>query len=221
MPSRTTIHVPDTEKQPLRALSDFSEDDYLRLLAVVNATPPQLQVSKFSITVNDRWQDVGDGRDVSEITDMLLRVARSKLLFPADEEEINKALLSLFDHGELLDRDSLLRRLKTLVNTDSISLTAEAGRFLTAQHNAYQTSRAFTEIRPIYLTGKPDDAPTASVIIHQLEFKVRSSDEEFKIYVALDDIDLLELKAVLERSIKRGEVLRETEKSSGRTVLRP
>jgi hypothetical protein len=103
----------------------------------------------------------------------------------------------------------------------SVGTAAKAGPVLTQHERIFGGARILTDLRPIYhhdVSEKPD----AAVIIHMLSITQRDnygnhSDE----YFALDSNDLIVMREVIERAMKKESALKGIMENSGVTVLDP
>ena len=69
------------------------------------------------------------------------------------------------------------------------------------------------------MTEDQEQGPSVSVLIHQLELRVYKSGSEEKVFLALDDNDLIELRDALEEAMKRSSLLKTFESGAGRTII--
>jgi hypothetical protein len=60
----------------------------------------------------------------------------------------------------------------------------------------------------------------ASVLVHQLQLRIRRSQETEEIFIALDDGDLTQLKEAVEEAIAKSTLLQAAEKAAGRILIR-
>jgi hypothetical protein len=103
----------------------------------------------------------------------------------------------------------------------TVGTAAKAGRILTQHERIFASARILTDVRPIFhlnVSEKPDSA----VIIHMLRITQRDnfghmSDK----YFALDSNDIRNLKALIDRALRKEETLKALVKDSGVTVLYP
>ncbi len=85
-----------------------------------------------------------------------------------------------------------------------------------AQHDRnFQSARIFTDLRPLFETD-PEQAPSGAVIVEMLQLETWSGDGRTEtVRVAMDRADLLELRGVIERAIKKTDSLRQLMEASG------
>lgn len=105
-------------------------------------------------------------------------------------------------------RERLRERVLALLSTPAISSTASAVELLTQHERNYQTARVFTDIRPIFQQNV-GDPPTGAVIVEMLQLQTWDREGEGEtLYVAMDESDLLELREVVDRALKKTDTLR-------------
>lgn len=103
----------------------------------------------------------------------------------------------------------------------SVGTAAKAGPVLTQHERIFSGARILTDLRPIFhlnVSEKPD----AAVIVHMLRITQRDNlGHRSNQYFALDHNDLVVMKELIERALKKEETLKEIMENSGVTVLDP
>jgi hypothetical protein len=103
----------------------------------------------------------------------------------------------------------------------SVGTATKAGPVLTQHERIFAGARIMTDLRPIFhidVSEKPD----AAVIIHMLRIRHRNgfgaqSDD----YFALDSNDIVALKELIERAMRKEQTLKGVMNNSGMTILDP
>ena len=120
------------------------------------------------------------------------------------------------------DWDSFKRDLTALLSSDqSLGITAKANDIRSQHQNVYCKARILTDIRPVFRQDVGVEPP-AGVIVHTLRFTTHpggdfSTSKDF--YVALDALDLKELKKLVDRAVQKEATLRSLISQTGMTCL--
>jgi hypothetical protein len=128
-----------------------------------------------------RWEPVELGRLVSESPDL-------------DVPEEN--------------REDFARVVRDLVELDSLRTMAQALDVMSQQEHVFQRVRILTDIRPIF----EEDAsvgPSAAVVMHTLRLEHLTDGRVESINVSLDEQDLSDLRAALDRAVDKADTLRD------------
>lgn len=147
-----------------------------------------------------------------DIFDFLLELY---FIYYLDELELslNKFLddfqSALLDSGEesliseIKDWDSFKKFLNHILQLDeNIGIIAK-GKYIALDHsNMYQRSRIYTDIRPIFTRDIEKIKPTA-LIYHNLKLSYIEKGKGDYIFLILDYKDLVELKKIIERAMKK------------------
>jgi hypothetical protein len=106
-------------------------------------------------------------------------------------------------------REHLRDRLLPLLASAALSTTANALELLTQHDRNYQTARVVTDIRPIF-ADDVHDRPEGAVIVDTLQLNTwdRAGRAEM-LAVAMDEVDLRELRDVIDRALVKTSTLRD------------
>jgi AcrR family transcriptional regulator len=134
-----------------------------------------------------RWEPVELGRLVSESPDL-------------DVPEEN--------------REDFARVVRALVELDSLRTMAQALDVMSQQEHVFQRARILTDVRPIF----EEDAsvgPSAAVVMHTLRLEHLTDGHVESINVSLDEQDLSDLRAALDRAVDKADTLRDVVARAG------
>jgi hypothetical protein len=134
-----------------------------------------------------RWEPVELGRLVSESPDL-------------DVPEEN--------------REDFARVVRALVELDSLRTMAQALDVMSQQEHVFQRVRILTDVRPIF----GEDAsigPSAAVVMHTLRLEHLTDGRVESINVSLDEQDLSDLRAALDRAVDKADTLRDVVARAG------
>src|ERR1700722_11987200 len=224
------LTVPQQQVADIKAFLSLSEDKIEQFLAVLNDARPEFNIYDLSA-------DIAKALELRlPLTSGITRVLAS-LHLTRDAEFRNISLAEFVDNNVLPALNAVhafkteeaeaqwkkLRRflLGALALERSVGTTVKAGYVLTQHERIFNGARIMSDLRPIYhfdVTEKPD----AAVIIHMLRITQRDSrGTQSDHYFALDSNDLIVMRDVVERAMKKEQTLRGIVKDSGVIVLNP
>ncbi|HMJ03891.1 MAG TPA: hypothetical protein VK506_13190 [Conexibacter sp.] len=196
-----SIGVPLAYRESLTALADLPESDAQRLVDAIAALPKFSSVSEIQAAARQALEDEAGGRADLLIPPLLsLRgQIRNK---PGDQLS---EVLSLSTDLDLPDdaRARLRVRAGAILASPALATTAIAIDLQTQHHRNFQGARIFTDLRPVFQEDV-DESPSGAVIVETLQIQTwdRDGDRE-TLFCALDETDLLELRDVVERALKK------------------
>ncbi|MBI5237790.1 MAG: hypothetical protein HY887_05135 [Deltaproteobacteria bacterium] len=97
---------------------------------------------------------------------------------------------------------------RILSSHDTIGVRAKAFRLMPQHQHLFLRSELYSDIRPVFRPDDPTIRPSAAVIVHSLKIVYREDMKTKEIYLGLDDEDLQELKATIDRAISKHECLK-------------
>ena len=118
------------------------------------------------------------------------------------------------------ERGVLATRLQQLLDTPALATTAKGLDLQTEYERTFHSARVVTDIRPLFTDATPPQA-YAAAIDHTLKIQYHGIDGLGEIYLALDEQDLKELQAALDRARGKAGVLAGVIDRSGLKLLRP
>lgn len=131
---------------------------------------------------------------VSALVDAFKESARrSKVLKNAVEEDF-KSFKEFF--------------IKILSLHDIVGVRAKVFRLMPQHQHLFVRSELYSDIRSVFRHDNPSIRPSAAIIVHSLKIVYREGAETKDIYLGLDDDDLQQLKATIERAIAKHECLK-------------
>lgn len=100
----------------------------------------------------------------------------------------------------------LRKNFLSILNVRQVYASVKGLNLLGESDRLYIRSKIVTDVRPVFDEdlGNPI---AAAVVLHTLKLSVRKNGVNENIYVTLDSMDLLDLKGLVERAIKKAEVI--------------
>lgn len=182
----------------LNSIAKMDKADFDQLLEVLARAKPSLSSA-----------DLVNGSENRLITEFLLSVYYEKEVGGLSIESAVEALLGegrkigivISDEGRA-SGDSIKDRLRKALSLEgALPIGAKARDVLTENERFYLDSRIITEMRPVY--GDPSSKPQAAVILHTLKIVAYESFRNAEFFVTLDNRDLKQLRADIDRAIKK------------------
>jgi hypothetical protein len=103
----------------------------------------------------------------------------------------------------------------------TVGTTAKVGYVMTQHERIFVGARIFTDVRPIFHQNV-SEKPESAVIIHMLQVTQRdNSGNRVDKYFALDSSDIRNLRALIERALKKEGTLKDLMEGSGVKIIPP
>ena len=112
------------------------------------------------------------------------------------------------------------KRLRRLLSVEPLMVSAKALIIFSDYQRTLHTSKVLTDLRYVF-RSKPDEDPYGAVIVHLLKLTYHENTEHKECFVAMDDNDVSQLKAVLERAEAKARTLRRQLHAAGTADLGP
>jgi hypothetical protein len=204
-----SVKIPESSYPVLDALVHLAPEQFESLLAAMERAKPAARPDLFWIHV----PNVEDAT-VRDIVRELFALAsfKDELDVPIDEFVDSIASAAVADKTSKVaftdsEASTLKQRLQKLLQLGgAVRLTSKAVDLLTDTQRVFYTSKILTDIRPVF--SEDGNAADAAIIVHNLRIHYGESDEHKDFFVALDDDDLNQLRAVLDRAAHKAKVLK-------------
>ncbi len=208
------LFLADSQRNALARLGQVDEAQAAKLVAVFDGLRAYLTVDALG---REAIQAAPSLEDVDDIVVTLLGLTTEIRHLPA--EEIAQLLHDALDAdalgGAAVDVDRVVEVVARLTSTRALRTSANAHEVLAQHDRNFQSARIFTDLRPLFDTN-PEQPPSGAVIVEMLQLETWSGDGQTEtVRVAMDRTDLLELRAVIERAIKKTDSLRRLMEQSG------
>jgi hypothetical protein len=200
------LWIPQLYREPLTTLANMSDADAARLVASIaelNRYSPVSMIQEATEAVLGEDATAGE----KQLGVPLLALRGQLRQVPADEiaRRLSESTeLELDDEA----RTRLCSRAESILTTNVYETTAVATDLQTQNGRNYQSARIVTDVRPVF--GEDLDAdPSGAVIVETLQVQTwtRDGDTEL-IFVSMDEADLKQLHATVERALKKTATLK-------------
>ncbi len=208
------LFLADSQRNALARLGQVDEAQAAKLVAVFDGLRAYLTVDALGRAAAQAAPSL---EDVDDIVVTLLGLTTEIRHLPAEEiaQLLNDALDVDALGGTAVDVDRVVEVVARLTSTRALRTSANAHEVLAQHDRNFQSARIFTDLRPLFDTN-PEQPPSGAVIVEMLQLETWSGDGRTEtVRVAMDRTDLLELRAVIERAIKKTDSLRTLMEQSG------
>jgi hypothetical protein len=218
------IQIPESGKKGLAALIRLPEGAVDQLYEALRDLPPRLRSRDIPKLLDGKVKVAAT--ELREIVDVLLalywvRAAEDlsltefvATLRAALEQDADQALHP--PQGNWKDVESRLQRLLSLERSLGITSKALFVAYQFPRH--FHSAKILTDARPVF-TSDASEEPAAFVVNHTLKFDVHEGGEDREWFVAMNSVDLQELKRVVERAILKEKSLSATLKKTSASIL--
>ncbi len=204
--------IPEPLRKGLRDIASLSEAAFDEFLAALQTIPIEIRQHRiFPDFELPNFPENGESLKAATFGLILGRV-QPRVSVSETIEGIIKALKSAnFEPSQI---ETLRYRLEQILQIDSLDLIARAHSVLLEHPRTYSSARIISDVRSVF----GDDVtlpPQAAVIVNTLNLICYSAGRRETIAVALDEKDIDQLMAVLERARGKTKTLRGTIEKSG------
>lgn len=195
------IRIPKGYDEPLRRLWAMSGEQRLRLVAAIRNAKATLHPDDLIKKVTA--EAAIDEKTVESIVWLLISMVRaaegSPDTFAREVVRAAKEQLSLTD----ADSDAFEKDLaQLLTSNESLGVTAKVAVLRGEFGRVFCDGRILTDIRPVF-GADASMVPLAAAIVHSLRITYHEGDAHNEFFVALDTDDLRQLRALIDRAIKK------------------
>jgi hypothetical protein len=204
------VTVPERHRRALSRLRDLPRPEADAFIAWIDELPSFLSVEQLGKRLRERLpSSLHEEADALLSALLTLRVQIRQLEWKVSKlaEAVSRAE-GLAPPTPVGQRE-LKRRLQALLSADAILTTASAADLLFQHDRPFRSARIVSDIRPVF-TDNAAESPRGAVIIQMLQITAWSSGGGTEtLSFALDEKDLLTLKRVVDRGIKKTKTLRD------------
>lgn len=220
------LTVPEKQKSGLIKLLRLSDTSLDQIISAFDGIAPKFFPEELATQVMSKVEGVSSD-DLLEIINMLLSLSSHRVHDDTPPEELAEQVIQALLEGSA-DAQSLLRskqqtfrqRLVRLLKIETILVSAKASRILQSQENLFCSARILTDIRPVF-GSDPSVPPNSAVMVHMLNLSFHHEGELKELYIAMDSLDIEQLREVLDRAELKTQSLKTLIKRAGVSLLDP
>jgi hypothetical protein len=205
------LRVPRADRAALAKLLSLSEEEMGKLKGALKKAPPALLLDDLANRIASETNLPKD--DTHEMVNLLAKLygIRTRQAVPIPEfaaDVCHAAQEANLKPQEGLDWNRFQSDLTELLSFEvSLGITSKALEVMRQHQKVFCNARILSDLRPVF-KEQVDEGPAAAVIIHNLRIAYHAPDDIEEFFVAMSRENLLNLRAVIERALKKEESLR-------------
>lgn len=224
MPGEARLRIPTEYYGGFAKLLRLTPEQFHEFLAALRSTAPTFSVARFSARAADRLPLAAV--DVREMVDVLtsLHSIRADLgwTVPDFVDAVCDALAAVEDSALPKPDDGnwqgVRNRLTLALGVETLGVVAKANVLWFQQDHSFADTQILTDLRPVF-GAKPEEAPAAAMIVHQLRIEYFEGLARKEFFVAMNVADLQRLRATLDRAERKEESMRSLLKAASVPLL--
>ncbi len=211
------LSIPERHRPALRTLVSLEQESFDLLKSHLAAAEPTTSPDVLTSAVaRDVSIPIGELR---AIVTALFSLALTREQFRVSTARlVRDVTLRATEDGIVPDGEEvekLKQRLESLLSLDrSVGVSSKALSIQLAHEHVFVSAQVLSDIRPVF-SGNEQPEVLAAMIVHNLRLEVHANDEHVTFIAALDSSDLIALREVVERAIRKDATLRRTLEHSG------
>lgn len=218
------VKIPENQKKSLTELIEMPDKMIEELQTAFESARPSLSIKALTESLKDSVSLPHE--QVSSILSLLftLGMAREYLSLSVDRFSSDVSQAAANEHLGALEPGSpkvkqLKNRLARLLSIDHpLGLSAKAVVVSTRTKDVFHSADILTDLRPVFSSEEPPE-PRAAIIIHNLAILSHPNDRDAAHYFALDRNDLISMRKLIERALKKDASLRKMAKKADLAML--
>jgi hypothetical protein len=209
--------IPEPLRRGFREIATLPEAAFQEFLTALRSLP--IEIRQHRVFPDIDLPDLPENGEAIKSATFALVISRADPRISTSQaiDSIAEALSSSdFDHTLL---DVFRTRAEAILSVPSLDLIARAHNVLLEHACTYSSARVFSDVRAVFGDDVASE-PQAAVIVHMLNITYHSAGRRETIAVALDEKDIDQLIAVLERARTKNTTLTNMIEKSGVRYLR-
>ena len=202
------LQIPDKFKPGFELLVRIESKTVEKLMAALSQALPFLRIEDLASAVASRVQVLTE-EEVGEIMEAVISLYNLRDYSGASIDELTEGISQAFEEDEQLphiseeEKQEFERRLASFLNLDGVlSVTSKAINVVRDHERIFTGSRILTDMRPIFGSDL-EKAPAGVAIVHMLKIEYGDLQGEHEFFVALNAIDLEQLRQQLDKANKK------------------
>jgi hypothetical protein len=225
--SKMALTVPPQQIPHIKALLGLSDDKITTFLNVLSKAGPQFNVYDLATELSSALES--SDLPIVPILRVLASLYLTRPVTQPIDKFVDEAVFPALKSARAFSQENADAQWQKLRNfligalsfERTLGTAAKAGDVLTQHERIFQAVRVITDLRPIFHVDVTEH-PDAAVIIHTLKITQRDHfGHRSDLYFALDHNDVVAMKDVIDRALKKEQTLKEMIKESAVTVLDP
>ncbi len=211
------LKIPSVYKPALKKLIQLPDDQKNHLLDALASADPSLKTKSITKQVAQSFK--GEIGDLEDIINMLIGLSIARFNVEVSVEQFAQDISNAIESEDVKtwklesDRSSFIPYIKSVLETRSIALSAQAGDIQREFENVYDHGRVLTDIRPTF--GSTGTEVTGMMVVHSFQISFYNGQDRKDFYVAMSDEDVSSLRKLLDRAELKSKSLEKSIKQLG------
>lgn len=220
--SGSRVRVPDRFASSFAQLGEVPDEEFDAFVTSLTDARPTLHAEALSASVHTSAPTLGHEGVKGLVAALVSLVGLARMNeWGADEAARIVADSENVSTGPAERDDALARRLAAILSTRSIALLGKAMDMGTEHDRVMISTRILTDLRPVF-NSDVDEAPGGALLTHTLKIEfVHDAGTVGNIYVAMDEDDIANLRALLDRADQKGATLKGMIAKMGVSYMNP
>ncbi|MBU7581725.1 MAG: hypothetical protein KAF91_02220 [Nostoc sp. TH1S01] len=202
------LEIPEKYKPGFEQLVNIDSETVNELINALRQAPPALLLEDLTSTIAAQVQALSV-EEVEDLIEALMSLYNLRDYFDAPINKIVKKISQAVQDDEELpnlteeEKHEFEKRLTTFLEFNGVlSVTSKAINVMRDHERLFTRSRVLTDMRPVF---EPDinKGPAGIAIIHMLKIEYADLNGTHEFFVALDSIDLGQLREQLDRAERK------------------
>lgn len=200
-----SFRVPKSYYAGFATLATLSEDSAQELFSSLERAPVTFSFKndlRRAVAENDAIQ----GAEITQLADTLMSLY---MVYGGSGKEAKDFAEDIVESLEKEDKnkDTLKRRLVTLLSINNLVAASKAVDLLYENANNLVKARVVTDVRTVFSDGV-EDLPIAALLVHTLCLEYMQGNRRKEFFIAMDVDDVQKMISVLERAREKTESLK-------------
>ncbi|MBD2164713.1 hypothetical protein H6G04_09890 [Calothrix membranacea FACHB-236] len=206
------LEIPDRYKPGFEKLLSINNVTVDELIEALKETPPSLLIDDLALVVASKVQTLTE-EEIIDVVEALISLYNFRDYSGESIERLAERISqSVQDDKELPNisdeqKQEFQRKLTAFLEFDGVlSVTSKAINVVRDHERLFTRSRVLTDMRPIF-ESEIEKGPAGIAIVHMLKIEYADLNGTHEFFVALDSIDLEQLREQLDRAGRKAKAI--------------
>lgn len=207
------FQIPEDQKSQIRRIMKMGQDELKKVVIELSKIDSTLDHENLKTSISRLLNDLGyDESEELCQTIYSIHSTFAGLEFEFEEfvDLVVRSVLTIDADGRDTDSgiDIAKANISQILRINRIFISVKALSLLVENQDLYQGARILTDVRPVF-SPQIENQPVGSVIFHNLRISYSRNQRDEEIYFALDKSDLVQLQRMIDRAIRKSDLLKE------------
>lgn len=206
--------IPELYKKGLSIIINSSRDNISKIIEEFKKAPKELLPNEYIDLLSNL--DIWSSSESKEVIETLMSLFRLK---ERDRKDAKNIVLDIYEtllenqEDELIPTENFESNLYELLSTENFGLSIKAIELSSEYEKIFNDCRIITDVRFAFNTDIEDKIETG-IIVHNLRIKYYQGENNSEIFLALDNLDLNDLKEQIVRAQRKEKSIKANFKDS-------